>query len=211
VLASESDAIVERSILEFEYHADLARWMGFGKSFQDFKINIHISGKRGAEGMRAVHGRLSPEARNCITVENEENSHGLDTCLSLSDIIPTVLDIHHYWIREGDYLDPGDARISRILNSWRGIRPTMHYSCSREDYLVGHDATVRPDYQALLAEGRKKQKLRAHSDFFWNQATNQWAAQFSQKFDIMCEAKGKNLASAEFAQQVYQAGFLNQN
>jgi hypothetical protein len=87
----------------------------------------------------------------------------------------------------------------------------MHYSCSREDYLVGHDATVRPDYQALLAEGRKKQKLRAHSDFFWNQATNQWAAQFSQKFDIMCEAKGKNLASAEFAQQVYQAGFLNQN
>jgi UV DNA damage repair endonuclease len=211
VLASESDAIVERSILEFEYHADLARWMGFGKSFQDFKINIHISGKRGAEGMRAVHGRLSPEARNCITVENEENSHGLDTCLSLSDIIPTVLDIHHYWIREGDYLDPGDARISRILDSWRGIRPTMHYSCSREDYLVGHDATVRPDYQALLAEGRKKQKLRAHSDFFWNQATNQWAAQFSQKFDIMCEAKGKNLASAEFAQQVYQAGFLNQN
>jgi len=205
VLASESDAIVERSILEFEYHADLARWMGFGKSFQDFKINIHISGKRGAEGMRAVHGRLSPEARNCITVENEENSHGLDTCLSLSDIIPTVLDIHHYWIREGDYLDPSDARISRILDSWRGIRPTMHYSCSREDYLVGHDATVRPDYQALLSEGRKKQKLRAHSDFFWNQATNQWAAQFSQKFDIMCEAKGKNLASAEFARQVVQS------
>jgi UV DNA damage repair endonuclease len=204
VLASENDGIVERSIEEFEYHADMARWMGYGKTFQDFKINIHISGKRGAEGMRAVHGRLSPEARNCITVENEENSHGLDTCLSLSDLIPTVLDIHHYWIREGDYLDPGDARISRILDSWRGIRPTMHYSCSREDYLVGHDTTVRPDYHALLSQGRKKQKLRAHSDFFWNQATNQWAAEFNKQFDIMCEAKGKNLASFAFAQSMRQ-------
>ena len=205
VLASESDVIVERSIEEFEYHANMARWMGYGRTFQDFKINIHISGKRGAEGMRAVHGRLSPEARNCITVENEENSHGLDTCLSLSDLIPTVLDIHHYWIREGDYLDPSDARISRILDSWRGIRPTMHYSCSREDYLVGHDATVRPDYKTLLESGHKKQKLRAHSDFFWNQATNKWAGEFTRVFDIMCEAKGKNLASSEFARQVVQS------
>jgi UV DNA damage endonuclease len=81
----------------------------------------------------------------------------------------------------------------------------MHYSCSREDYLVGHDTTVRPDYHALLAEGRKKQKLRAHSDFFWNTATNAWAGEFTKQFDIMCEAKGKNLASAEFARQVTQS------
>jgi hypothetical protein len=78
----------------------------------------------------------------------------------------------------------------------------MHYSCSREDYLVGHDATVRPDYHALLSQGRKKQKLRAHSDFFWNQATNTWAAEFNKQFDIMCEAKGKNLASFAFAQSM---------
>ena len=205
VLASESDVIVERSIEEFEYHADMARWMGYGKTFQDFKINIHISGKRGADGMRAVHGRLSPEARNCITVENEENSHGLDTCLSLSDIIPTVLDVHHYWIREGEYLSPNDARIARIVDSWRGVRPTMHYSCSREDYLVGHDATVRPDYKTLLESGYKKQKLRAHSDFMWNRACNTWAAEFSNTFDIMVEAKGKNLASHAFAKYVQNA------
>jgi UV DNA damage endonuclease len=47
VLASESDEIVERSILEFEYHADMARWMGYGASWHDhgFKINVHLSGK----------------------------------------------------------------------------------------------------------------------------------------------------------------------
>ena len=31
VLASDTPDIVERSIEEFEYHADMARWMGFGK------------------------------------------------------------------------------------------------------------------------------------------------------------------------------------
>ena len=202
VLASESDVIVERSIEEFEYHADMARWMGYGKTFQDFKINIHISGKRGAQGMRDVYGRLSPEARNCITIENEENSHGLDTCLSLSDLIPTVLDIHHYWIREGAYIDPNGDQVQRVIDSWRGVRPTMHYSVSREDILVGHNAVVAPDYHALLAAGYKKQKLRAHSDFFWNSAVNEWAAGFADRFDIMCEAKGKNLASFAFAEVV---------
>ena len=205
VLASENPGIVERSIEEFEYHADMARWMGYGRTFQDFKINIHISGKRGAEGMRAVHGRLSPEARNCMTIENEENSHGLDTCISLSDLVPTVLDIHHHWIREGEYIQPGDDRVLRVLDSWRGVRPTLHYSISREDCLTGHDPLTMPDHAVLLEQGYKKQKMRAHSDFYWNQAVNQWAGGFVKDFDIMCESKGKNLASFEFAQQVVQS------
>ena len=195
VLASENPGIVERSIEEFEYHADMARWMGYGKTFHDMKLNIHISGKRGPEGFRETFGRLSPEARNCITVENEENSWGLDACLTLRDIVPTVLDIHHYWIREGEYIQPDDPRIEQVLESWQGVRPTMHYSCSREDYLIDHDPNVMPDYKQLLANGYKKQKLRAHSDFYWNKAVNEWAITFNDQFDIMCEAKGKNLAS----------------
>ena len=199
VLASENPGIVERSIEEFEYHADMARWMGYGKTFHDMKMNIHISGKRGPEGFRETFGRLSPEARNCITVENEENSWGLDACLTLADIVPTVLDIHHHFIREGEYIQPDDDRIKRVVDSWQGVRPTMHYSCSREDYLIGHDSNTFPDLKLLLAQGYKKQKLRAHSDFYWNTACNEWAVTFADQFDIMCEAKGKNLAS----QQVY--------
>jgi UV damage endonuclease UvdE len=195
VLASENDGIVGRSIEEFEYHADMARMMGYGKTFQDFKINVHISGKRGPDGIRAAYKKLSQEARNCITIENEENSWGLDDCLSLSDLLPIVLDIHHNWIREGAYLDPSDARVARVLDSWRGLRPTLHYSISREDVLVGHSTTVLPDMANLLLEGKKKQKMRAHSDFYWNKETNKWALSFLDKFDIMCEAKGKNLAS----------------
>jgi UV DNA damage repair endonuclease len=202
VLASESDAIVERSIEEFEYHADMAKWMGYGRKFQDFKINVHISGRKGAQGIRDVYGRLSPEARNCLTIENEEVSHGLDTCIGLIDLVPIVLDIHHHWVREGEYIDHSDSRVQRVIDSWRGVRPTLHYSVSREDVLVGHDRQLPPNRDLLLNAGHKKQKLRAHSDAYWNQAVNEWAASFTKDFDIMCEAKAKNLASFEFAKFV---------
>jgi len=195
VLASINPGIVQRSIEEFEYHADMARYMGYGKTFQDFKINVHISGKLGPDGIRDAYKKLSNEARNCITIENEENSWGLDDCLTISDVVPIVMDIHHHWIREGVYITPEDDRVQRVIDSWRGVRPTMHYSVSREDYLVNHDATVMPDYSTLLESGHKKQKLRAHSDFYWNQKTNEWAITFLKQFDMMCESKGKNLAS----------------
>ena len=211
VLASDNPGIVNNSIEEFEYHADMARWMGYGKQFQDFKINVHISGRQGTEGIRRAYERLTPEARNCITIENEENSWGLNDCLELTDILPIVLDVHHHWVREGEYLSPNDTRVQRVIDSWRGVRPTCHYSVSREDYLTGHCTVTEPDYHALLAAGYKKAKLRAHSDYYWNAEVNAWAAQFADKFDIMCESKAKNLASFKFAQDTGLCKTLNQN
>jgi UV DNA damage endonuclease len=201
VLASDNPGIVDRSIAEFEYHADMVRYMGYGQKFQDFKINVHISGRQGPEGIRRAYQRLSPEAKNCITIENEENAWGLDDCLTISDIIPIVLDVHHHWIRSGEYIDPNDDRVMRVLDSWRGVRPTCHYSISREDVLVGHDTSVMPDHALLLEQGYTKQKMRAHSDFYWNRAVNQWALSFWDNFDIMCESKGKNIASFELYNQ----------
>ena len=208
VLASINPGIVDRSIDEFEYHTDMARWMGFGKTFQDFKINVHISGKEGPDGIRRAYARLSPEARNCITIENEENAWGLDDCLTISDIVPIVLDIHHNWIREGEYITPLDSCVNRVVDSWRGLRPTLHYSVSREDYLVNHGTDVMPDHSTLLELGHKKQKLRAHSDFYWNKPVNEWALSFLDRFDIMCESKGKNLASFALHKQAKELHLL---
>ena len=208
VLASASEGIVERSIEEFEYHADMARYMGYGKTFQDLKINVHISGRQGPEGIRKAYARLSPEARNCITIENEEISWGLDDCLSISDLVPIVLDIHHHWIREGEYISPNDPRVRMVVDSWRGVRPTMHYSVSREDVLVGHSTSDSPKLESLLVEGYKRQKLRAHSDFYWNTTVNEWALSFLNTHDIMCESKGKNLASRALYEQAKTLNLL---
>jgi UV DNA damage repair endonuclease len=201
VLASDNPDIVNRSIEEFEYHASMAAWMGFGQKFQDFKINVHIAGRLGPEGIRLAYKRLSPEARNCITIENEENSWGLDDCLSISDVVPIVLDIHHHWIREGEYISPRSDNVKRVVDSWRGVRPTCHYSVSREDVLMDHVTDIMPNHTALLEAGYKKQKLRAHSNFYWNTEVNKWALQFLDQFDIMCESKAKNLASFALAKE----------
>jgi UV DNA damage repair endonuclease len=201
VLASDNPAIVDRSLEEFEYHADMARWMGFGKTFQDFKINVHISGRQGPNGIKRAMSRLSPEARNCITIENDEISWGIDASLELIDTCALVLDIHHHWINSGEYIEANDDRVKRIIDSWRGVRPVIHYSVSREDCLIDHPGHIRPDLPSLLEQGYKKQKLRAHSNFYWNTAVNEWALSFRDSFDMMCESKGKNLASFALYEQ----------
>ena len=195
VLASDRPEVVNKSIEEFEYHADMARWMGYGKQFQDIKINVHISGRAGPEGIRQAYKRLSPEARNALTIENEEMTHDLHTVLQIADLVPIVMDIHHHWINCGEYIEPTDDRVKKVIDSWRGIRPTMHYSVSREDCLIEHPSDQRPSRDALMESGHNRQKLRAHSDYFWNDAVNDWALTFRDNFDIMCESKGKNLAS----------------
>ena len=209
MLSSDSPDIVNRSIEEFEYHADMARWMGYGQKFQDFKINVHIAGRLGAQGIRDAYPRLSTEARNCITIENEEMTHGLGTCLALGELLPIVLDIHHHWIREGEYISPMDDLVRRVQDSWRGVRPTLHYSVSREDCLVGHSPEHLPDARLLLEAGHKKQKLRAHSDFYWNRAVNEWALSFLENFDIMAESKGKNLASFALYEEAKKLGLVS--
>jgi len=198
VLASDSPDIVNRSIEEFEYHVNMARWMGYGTSFQDFKINVHISGRQGPAGIKRVLPKLSPEARNCITIENDENKWGLDASLELARDVALVLDIHHHWCREGEYIRPTDDRFARVIDSWRGVRPVIHYSYSRDECLPQdfvHD--TMPNMTALLESGHKKAKLRAHSDFYPNDAVNQYALSFLPYADIMCESKMKNLASID--------------
>jgi UV DNA damage repair endonuclease len=195
VLASDREEVVNKSIEEFEYHVDMARWMGYGSKFQDIKINVHISGRQGPDGIKRVMSRLSPEARNSITIENDEMSWGIDASLELVDTCPLVLDIHHHWVKTGEYIEASDDRIKRIIDSWRGTRPVIHYSVSREDLLTDHCRDTRPDINALLENGYKKQKLRAHSDYFWNRAVNDWAMTHNEWADMMCESKAKNLAS----------------
>ncbi len=208
VLASDNAEIVKRSIEEFEYHVDMARWMGFGKRFQDFKINVHIAGRAGPQGIKDALLRLSPEARNTITIENDEISWGIDASLELVNDLALVLDIHHHWIKTGEYIEAKDDRAKRIIDSWRGVRPVIHYSVSREEHLPNACGISRPCLTTLLENGHKKAKLRAHSNFYWNKGSNEWALSFTDNFDIMCESKAKNLASFALAKQGKELGFL---
>lgn len=201
VLGSDRPDVVENSLAEFEYHADMIRMMGFGRRFQDFKCNIHIAGRLGADGVRAVWPRLSEVARQCITFENDEKTYGVDDCLQLADLAPVVLDIHHCWIHESRYIAPDDPRVNRIVDSWRGVRPVMHYSQPPESLqALGFTAEQKLEMKALLQVVNKRD-LYLHSDRMWNDWTNRYALQFLDRFDIMFEAKDKNLATEAFYRQ----------
>ena len=201
VLASESDDIIKRSIEEFEYHVSMARWMGYGKTFQDFKINVHISGKRGPQGIIDVLPKLTPEARNTITIENEEMKWGLDDILELQKHVALVFDIHHHWVNCGEWITHTDDRIKRIIDSWRGVRPAMHYSQPRESLHNKVDASKLLDREDLFTKGENRATIRAHSDYYWHKPTNDWVKPFGELFDIQCESKAKNLASSLLAEQ----------
>jgi UV DNA damage repair endonuclease len=136
---------------------------------------------------------------------------GLDASLELKDHVALVLDIHHHYIRDEEYILPTDDRFKQVIDSWRGVRPAMHYSLSREDLIGWHDVNVRPDMHKLLEQGYKKQKLRAHSDYMWNNACNDWALSFLPYADIMTESKCKNLSSISLYNHAVESGVIQEN
>lgn len=206
VIASANPAAAANGLAEFEYHAEIMALMGYGDGWHPHgaHINIHGGAKAlGAEGIRSGLAHLSNTARNLITIENDEVSFGLDDLLSLVDDVPLVLDLHHHWIMsQGEYIEPDDHRIARIIDSWRGVRPVSHVSVSREDLLPDHDIGALPDFQALVAAGIRPKDLRAHSDLMWNEAVNDLVMRHLSWSDFEIEAKLKNIATEGLAHHV---------
>lgn len=199
-IVSDNPNIVDRSVSELEYHADMIRWMGYGKSKLDFKLNIHLSGRRGIDGFDDAWNKMSVETRNCLTLENDEYQKGLDDLLLLKNKVGIVLDIHHHLIKEEEYILLEDPRIDQIKESWCGVRPVIHYSQSREEY-IGVFSDKIPSMAEMLTVS-KKAKLRAHSDFYSNKKINEWALSHLEWADIMAESKCKNLASLDLLNQL---------
>jgi UV DNA damage repair endonuclease len=206
VLATANEAALANALSELEYHAEVMELMGYGSGWHPHGAHINVHGGWKAAGLgnfRNGLARLSRNARDLVTVENDEVSYGLDDLLGVGDDLPIVLDIHHHWIASGgEYIEPDDPRIAVIVGSWRGVRPIAHVSVSREDLLKGHDAEMRPDFTRLLAGGIRAKDLRGHSDLMWNEAVNSLVAGHLAWADFEIEAKWKNLASEALARYV---------
>ena len=198
VLSSPDPKVLTNAVDELEYHADILRMMGLAGGWHPggAHVNIHGGGRaHGVEGFRRGLATLSQDARDLVTVENDEVSFGLDDLLPLADSVPIVLDVHHHWIHSGgEYIDPDDPRIAVVRQSWRGVRPVAHVSVSRENLLDGHDPDAAPDYAALTAAGLRPRDLRAHSERMWNRAVNAQVGRHLAWADFEIEAKAKNLA-----------------
>ena len=203
LIATRSETALANGLDELHYHADLFGMMGYGGGWlpHGAHVNIHVgAGDPGVEGFRRNFALVSQAARDLLTIENDENLFGLDEVLKLSDLVPIVLDLHHHWVASGgEYIEPDDPRIARVLASWRGVRPIAHVSVSREALLPSHDADALPDFAALREAGHSWRDLAAHSDLMWNRAVNDLVGRHLAWADFEIEAKAKNLASTGIA------------
>lgn len=142
VLNSPRPEVVERSVRELEYQAEVAEWVG-----GDF-VNIHGGGAYGnketalGEFARNLE-RLSERARSRLTVENDDKVYTPRDLLPLcrSEGIPLVYDVHHHRCL-GDGMNVEEAteatrktwgkreplfHISSPLEGWSGKQPERHH------------------------------------------------------------------------------------
>lgn len=200
VINSETQEVVDKSLLFLEYHADVARMMGYGVTKQDFKINIHLSGRSNI----IPYDRMSDTVKNTLTFENDERTGTLERVLGICEKydIPCVLDIHHHWCNTGDYLFEGDELIERVKRTWVGtnMRPVLHVSHSREE--VWPDKVEAPCMTDILKNITRKETFK-HSDMIDNEAFIEYlACTFRSDFDFQVEAKLKSIASAALVKKL---------
>lgn len=168
VLNSQRAEVVDSSIEELEYQAELAEWIGADV------LNIHAGGAFGdeqaalAEFARNVR-RLSPRVRARITVENDDRVYTPTDLLPLckAEGIPLVYDVHHHrchpdglsvleateqalktWNREPLF------HVSSPLEGWRGPKPRRHHDfIDPEDFPVfWQDLNITVEVEAKAKE-----------------------------------------------------------
>ena len=141
VLNSRRPEVVEASIRELEYQAEVAEWVAADV------INIHAGGSFGdkPEALAAFGrnvGRLSERARSRLTIENDDTSYSPRDLLPLCQAvgIPLVYDVHHHrCLPDGLAVDEAtrlaletwDSKpmfhISSPIEGWGGPRPQRHH------------------------------------------------------------------------------------
>lgn len=202
VLGSKAPSIRANAMRELKYHATILKLMGYsGWHDKGCAINVHVGPKDAAViEMRAAIKDAPDSVRNFLTLENEEFCWDADRLThTFGDLVPVVLDIHHYWITHGKHLRPDDPLVASIRKTWRGERPKLHHASTEND-LCGDASPDSPLNIETLVANYPKTRLRAHSNLPWHTWSNKYAGSFD--FDIMWEGKSKNLGAATIAKQL---------
>lgn len=196
MLVSKNEKTIENSIHDLEYHGDIFRYLGIDSKEKKFEINIHVGYK--TENFKDIFiknfEKLSHDLKKWLSIENDEFSYGIKDVLQLSEKVKICLDLHHFWIKEERFFDPeifpeDQFVVSKIKESWNNEIPEIHASTTHEKIFGKKD--IFPEIKTM----KNKKNLRIHSDYFYNDYINKYVFKFLNDFDIMIEAKMKNLAT----------------
>lgn len=186
LFTSPRDEVTTNAIKDMEFHYKMLRAL---KALEKGILNIHIGGAYGDKetSLERFHlnlKRLPDEIKKQMTLENDDKTYDVqETLLTCEkENIPMILDYHHYMANKGDV--DLSLYLERIFRTWdnRPTVPKVHISSPKSDNAYRSHA----DYVSL--------------DFIL--PFLKMAKSLNQDFDIMIEAKQKNLAMQKLVEEI---------
>lgn len=211
VLNSERPEVRDAAVAELEVQAALMDAMGLRR---EAVVVLHVGGAAG--GIDASIDRflagvelLSERARARLVVENDDRSFALVHVLPVAERagLRVVWDVLHHRCNDPERIPDRDA-LAAALNTWdAGTVPKIHYSSPRLDVEQRRVRVGRRVETRLVLP-----QLRAHADLIDPIGFEQFIrdAPAGRAFDVMLEAKAKDLALLRLRDQLAERGLVSE-
>ncbi len=171
VLGSARDEVVQSSVRELEYQAQVAEWIGAEQ------LTVHGGGAQGGKPAaieRLARGidRLSARARAKLVLENDDRVYTVRDLLPLCqrEAVPLIYDVHHHRCNPDDLGELDATEVAAA--TWGEREPWVHLSSPSAGWKAGDP--------------------RHHADYIdWSDVPAGW---LKRRMTIDIEAKAKELA-----------------
>ena len=207
VLNSEDPAIRDAAVRDVELQTEMLDVMGLGR---EAVIVLHVGGAAGgyeaaADRFLAGFEQLSERARERLVIENDDRTFALSHVLALHERtgLKVVWDILHHHCNDPDGIPDREA-LESALRTWPdGVTPKIHFSSPK---------TAMEEKRRRV--GRRVERtwvlpqLRAHADMIDPIAFEHFLRETAAglDFDVMLEAKAKDLALLRLREQLAARG-----
>jgi UV DNA damage endonuclease len=194
VLNSERPEVRAAAAADLEVQAALLDAMGLGP---EAVVVLHVGGGAGgrltaADRFLAAFEALGDRARERLVIENDDRVFGLADVLSLSERtgLRVVFDVHHHHCHDPEGMGDREA-LELALGTWPAdVTPKVHFSSPRPELggagMRRHADLIDPDeFEAFLHEAAP-----------------------APRFDVMLEAKAKDLALLRLRGELAARGIL---
>jgi UV DNA damage endonuclease len=207
VLNSEREDVQAAAIRDMELQAEVMDAMALGP---EAVVVLHVGGAAG--GLPASLDRfergyelLSARARDRLVVENDDRTFALGDVLELHRRtgVKVVWDILHHHCNDPAGIPDREA-LELALATWPdGVRPKIHYSTPKTALEERRRKVGRRVERSWVLP-----QLRAHADMIDPIAFEQFVRETAAglDFDVMLEAKGKDLALVRLRDQLAARG-----
>ena len=207
VLNSEDPVVRAAAIRDVELQAEILEVMGLGP---EAVVVLHVGGAAGGHAAamdRFLAGfeRLSERARERLVIENDDRTFGLGHVLELHRLtgLKVVWDILHHHCNDPDGMSDREA-LERALATWpAGVRPKIHFSSPKTAIEERRKRVGRRVERSWVLP-----QLRAHADVIDPIAFEHFVRETAAglDFDVMLEAKAKDLALLRLRDQLAARG-----